>query len=197
MNLIEAKSLGLTHKNRKRIGRGIGSGHGKTSGRGHKGAKARSGWHQRIGQEGGQMPLFRRIPKRGFNNKNFKRFYTIINVGVLEGAFTDGATVDLVAVLATGLVSKEKHTNKFKVLGDGELKKKLHVKADAVTASARTKIEAAGGKVELIPEVVYRAKFERKATTSRVHPRVLAAQEAAAKKGAAKAPAKPTGKKPS
>ncbi len=99
MNLAEAKALGLSYPDRKRIGRGIGSGLGKTSGRGHKGAKSRSGWSRRIGWEGGQMPLYRRLPKVGFNNKIFKKVYTVVNVADLE-VFEDGATVDLNAVLA-------------------------------------------------------------------------------------------------
>lgn len=169
MNLAEAKSLGISFKQRKRVGRGVGSGHGKTSGRGHKGAKARSGWHQRIGQEGGQMPLFRRMPKRGFNNKNFKAFYTIVNVGDLNG-FADGATIDLAAILSAGVVSKEKHTDLLKVLGEGELQRRLVVKADAVSASARTKIEQAGGTVELQPKVQYRPKFARMARNEKRRP---------------------------
>jgi large subunit ribosomal protein L15 len=161
MNLEQAKANGLKHKSRKRVGRGPGSGHGKTAGRGHGGAKSRSGWSSRLGWEGGQMPLFRRLPKRGFNNKNFKKFYTIINVGELNG-FADGAVVDLEAVLSTGLVSKEKRSNLFKILGDGELKKKLTVKVDAISASARKKIEDAGGAVEMLPQVVHRPRFQKK-----------------------------------
>jgi large subunit ribosomal protein L15 len=165
MNLAEAKALGLAYKDRKRVGRGIGSGRGKTAGRGHKGAKARSGWSQRLGWEGGQMPLFRRLPKRGFNNKNFERAFTIINVGELARSFEDGAMVDLAAVLEKGLVSKEKHTELFKILGDGELTKKLSVRVDAITKSAREKIEAAGGSVELIPQREYRPKGVKKTRT--------------------------------
>ncbi len=161
MNLAEAKALGLSYPDRKRIGRGIGSGLGKTSGRGHKGAKSRSGWSRRIGWEGGQMPLYRRLPKVGFNNKIFKKVYTVVNVADLE-VFEDGATVDLNAVLAKGLTSKEKQSNLFKVLGDGAITRKLVVKADAVTASARAKIEQAGGSVELIPQKAMRPKFVRK-----------------------------------
>jgi len=161
MNLEDAKANGLKYKARKRVGRGPGSGHGKTSGRGHKGAKCRSGWSSRLGWEGGQMPLFRRLPKRGFNNKNFRKFYTIINVGELSG-FTDGAVVDLEAVLNTGLVSKNKRSNLFKLLGDGELKTKLTVKVNAISATARKKIEGAGGAVELLPQVVHRPKFQKK-----------------------------------
>ena len=161
MNLEQAKAGGLKNKLRKRVGRGPGSGHGKTAGRGHGGAKSRSGWSSRLGWEGGQMPLFRRLPKRGFNNKNFKKFYTIINVGELN-SFDNGAVVDLEAVLTTGLVSKEKRTNLFKILGDGDVKKKLTVKVDAISASARKKIEDAGGAVELLPRVVHRPKFVKK-----------------------------------
>ena len=161
MNLAEAKAGGLKSKPRNRVGRGTGSGNGKTAGRGHKGARARSGWSQRLAWEGGQMPLFRRIPKRGFNNKNFKKVYTTINVGQLNG-MADGSVVDLNAVLEAGLVSQAKHSKLFKILGDGELKVKLTVKVDAVTASARQKIEAAGGSVELIPEIQYRPKFTKK-----------------------------------
>jgi large subunit ribosomal protein L15 len=161
MNLAEAKALGLSFPDRKRLGRGVGSGLGKTSGRGHKGAKARTGWSRKLGWEGGQMPLYRRLPKVGFNNKIFKKVYTVVNVSDLA-VFADGATVDLAAVLAHGLTSKEKQSNLFKVLGDGKLERKLVVRADAVTASARAKIEQAGGSVELIPHKQHRPKFVRK-----------------------------------
>lgn len=161
MNLAEAKALGLKFPERKRIGRGVGSGLGKTSGRGHKGAKARSGWSRRIGWEGGQMPLYRRIPKRGFNNKNFEKVFTVVNVSDLD-VFEAGSEVDLKAVLARGLTSKEKHSDLFKVLGDGAIKKAITVKVDAITASARSKIEAAGGKVVLIEKRPHREKFVAK-----------------------------------
>jgi len=166
MNLAEAKALGLKFPERKRIGRGVGSGLGKTSGRGHKGAKARSGWSRRIGWEGGQMPLYRRLPKRGFNNKNFEKVYTVVNVGDLE-VFDAGAVIDLQAVLGKGLTSKEKHSELFKVLGNGELAKAVTVKVDAITASAREKIEKAGGKVELIAAKPRRPKFVAKDGTKR------------------------------
>ena len=165
MNLAEAKALGLKNKARNRVGRGTGSGNGKTAGRGHKGAKARSGWSRRLGWEGGQMPLFRRLPKRGFNNKNFRTEYTTINVRDLAG-FEDGATVDLAAVLAAGITSKAKHTELFKILGDGEISKKLTVRVDALTKSAREKIEAAGGSVEILPQRVHRPKFVKKGQTT-------------------------------
>jgi large subunit ribosomal protein L15 len=166
MNLAEAKTLGLKVPERKRIGRGVGSGLGKTSGRGHKGAKARSGWSRRIGWEGGQMPLYRRLPKRGFNNKNFEQVYTVVNLSDLDG-FDTGATVDLETVLARGLTSKEKHSDLFKVLGGGEIARALTVKVDAITASARAKIEAAGGTVLIKPKRQVRAKFVAKDGTVR------------------------------
>jgi len=161
MNLAEAKALGLKKKNRNRIGRGPGSGNGKTAGRGHKGAKSRSGWSIRAGWEGGQMPLFRRLPKRGFNNKNFRKVYTIVNVGELNG-FEDGGVVDLQAVLDKGLVSQAKHSSLFKVLGDGKLERKLTLRVDGITKSAREKVEAAGGSVELIEPKQMRPKFVKK-----------------------------------
>lgn len=166
MNLAEAKTLGIKRPERKRVGRGIGSGLGKTSGRGHKGAKARAGWSSRIGWEGGQMPLYRRLPKRGFNNKNFEKVFTVINVRDLE-AFAAGSVVDLAAVLAKGLTSKEKHSELFKVLGQGDVTKAITVKVDAITTSAREKIEKAGGKVELIEQRARRPKFVAKDGTKR------------------------------
>lgn len=161
MNLAEAKALGLKFPDRTRVGRGVGSGLGKTSGRGHKGAKARSGWSRRIGWEGGQMPLYRRIPKRGFNNKNFEKVFTVVNVSDLA-IFDAGSTVDLAAVLSKGLTSKEKHSDLFKLLGDGEISKPLNVVVDAITATAKQKIEAAGGKVEVRAVKPMRAKFVAK-----------------------------------
>ncbi|MEM9658885.1 MAG: 50S ribosomal protein L15, partial [Planctomycetota bacterium] len=116
----------------------------------------------------GQMPLFRRLPKRGFNNKNFRRAFTIINVGELSEHFGEGETIDLAAVLGKGLVSKEKHTELFKILGNGDVSKKLSVKVDASTKSAREKIEAAGGSVELIPQREYRPKGVKKGQTVEV-----------------------------
>ena len=136
---------GSTHV-AKRKGRGHATGNGKTAGRGHKGQKARSGGGVRVGFEGGQMPLARRIPKRGFNNI-FAKTMEAINVSALE-KFEDGATVDAKALLDAGILSKCRYG--FKVLGNGELTKKLTVKAAAFSESAKTKIEAAGGKVEVV-----------------------------------------------
>ena len=130
----------------KRLGRGVGSGLGKTSGRGHKGAKARSGGGKRPGFEGGQMPLYRRVPKRGFNNV-FGTEYAEVNVERLE-AFEDGAVVDAKALLEARIIRKE--LDGVKILGSGELTKKLTVKAAKFTASAKEKIEAVGGKAEVI-----------------------------------------------
>ncbi len=130
----------------KRLGRGSGSGLGKTSGKGHKGAKARSGGGKRPGFEGGQMPLYRRVPKRGFNNV-FGTEYAEVNVERLE-AFEDGAVVDAKALLEARIIRKE--LDGVKVLGTGELTKKLTVKAAKFTASAKEKIEAVGGKAEVI-----------------------------------------------
>ena len=130
----------------KRLGRGSGSGLGKTSGKGHKGAKARSGGGKRPGFEGGQMPLYRRVPKRGFNNV-FGTEYAEVNVERLE-AFEDGAVVDAKALLEARMIRKE--LDGVKILGSGELTKKLTVKAAKFTASAKEKIEAVGGKAEVI-----------------------------------------------
>jgi large subunit ribosomal protein L15 len=191
MNLAEAKALGLKFPERKRIGRGVGSGLGKTSGRGHKGAKARAGWSRRIGWEGGQMPLYRRLPKRGFNNKNFEKVFTVINVGDLE-IFDAGTQVDLAAVLQRGLTSKEKHSELFKILGDGKLSKALTVKVDAITAPARAKVEQAGGKVVLIEKKPHREKFLAKDGTRRQPggPRIRRGRGPVAAKASTTRPAK-------
>ena len=130
----------------KRLGRGTGSGLGKTSGKGHKGAKARSGGGKRPGFEGGQMPLYRRVPKRGFTNV-FGTEYAAVNVERLE-VFEDGAVVDAAALLEKKIIRKE--LDGVKILGVGELTKKLTVKAAKFSATAKEKIEAVGGKAEVI-----------------------------------------------
>ena len=129
-----------------RKGRGAGSGNGKTAGKGHKGQNARSGGGVRPGFEGGQNPLYRRLPKRGFHNR-FSTRYAIINVETLN-KFEDGAVVDINTLLAEGIIRKE--YSGLKVLGDGEISKKLTVKAAVFSATAKEKIEAAGGKAEVI-----------------------------------------------
>jgi large subunit ribosomal protein L15 len=143
----------------KRLGCGESSGHGKTSGKGHKGQKARSGGSIRLGFEGGQMPLIRRIPKRGFNNTAFKVTYAPVNLGELEKLNVSG-TIDEKALREAGLVNGR--WDGVKILGDGELKKKLSLKVDAISASAREKIEKAGGSIELIAAMVYPARNSAK-----------------------------------
>ena len=138
---------GAKHR-RKRLGQGESSGHGKTSGRGGKGQTARSGSSIRIGFEGGQMPLIRRIPKRGFNNANFATRYVPINLKSLS-QFKDGATVDEASLREAGLANGT--LKLIKILGTGELSLKLTVKAHAFSASAKSAIEKAGGTCELIP----------------------------------------------
>lgn len=133
-------------KERKRIGRGYGAGTGKTAGKGHKGQKARAGHGMRPGFEGGQMPMQRRIPKRGFNNI-FAKEIVSINVGTLN-KFEDGASVDTAALMEAGILKKE--CDGVKILSNGTLTKKLTVKANAFSAAAKEKIEAAGGKAEVI-----------------------------------------------
>ena len=147
MKLHELSPAEGSKKAVKRIGRGAGSGQGKTAGKGHKGAKARSGYSRRPGFEGGQMPLQRRVPKRGFNNI-FRTEYATVNVAALEERFDANAVVDAESLKACGLIKKE--LDGIKVLGKGDLTKALTVKVSAVSASAKAKIEAAGGTVEVL-----------------------------------------------
>lgn len=145
MKLNELSNVNATA--RKRVGRGPGSGTGKTSGKGHKGQNARSGGGVRPGFEGGQLPLFRRLSKRGFNNYNFRTVYATVNVGDLE-RFEEGTTVTKELLIEAGLVKKE--LDGIKVLGNGELTKKLTVKADKFSSTAKEKIENVGGTTEVI-----------------------------------------------
>ncbi len=146
MKLYELAPTPGTTKNSKRIGRGHGSGSGKTAGRGHKGQNARSGGGVRLGFEGGQMPIYRRLPKRGFTNI-FATVYAEVKVSDFN-IFDDGAVVDAKALKEAGVIKKV--CDGIKVLGNGTLDKKITVKASKFTASAKEKIEAAGGKAEVI-----------------------------------------------
>ena len=147
MKLHELSPAPGSTAERKRIGRGPASGQGKTAGKGHKGQKARAGRGMRAGFEGGQMPLQRRIPKRGFVNI-FAKEIAIVNLSAINEKFEDGAVVDVEALIAAGLVKKE--LDGVKVLGNGEITKKLTVKVNAFSESAKAKIEVAGGKAEVI-----------------------------------------------
>ena len=147
MDLKSVTKKGTKHEHVFRVGRGIGSGLGKTCGRGHKGWGQRSGAFRRPGYEGGQMPIYRRVPKRGFTNARFRTDYTVINVDSLE-SFDAGTVVDLEAVLAKGLASLDAPL--FKVLGDGKLSKALTVRAQKFSKSAVEKIRAAGGQVVML-----------------------------------------------
>ena len=147
MNLHDLSPMEGSTKARKRIGRGPASGQGKTAGKGHKGQKARSGGTIRAGFEGGQTPLQRRVPKRGFTNI-FRTEYATVNVADLEARFEDGAVVDVDAIVASGLLKKT--LDGVKVLGNGEITKKLDVKVNAFSQTAKAKIEAAGGKAEVM-----------------------------------------------
>ena len=146
MKLHELKPAAGSRKERNRVGRGTGSGNGKTSGKGHKGQNARSGGGVRLGFEGGQTPLFRRLPKRGFTNINRKE-YAIVNLDALN-RFEDGTEVTPELLLETGVISRLK--SGVKILGKGQIEKKLTVKAHKFSSSAKEAIEAAGGKTEVI-----------------------------------------------
>lgn len=135
-------------KKEKRLGRGRASGHGKTAGRGHKGQKKTKSGNVRPGFEGGQLPLARRLPKRGFRNHDFRKDFTVVNLGRIAERFAAGDTVDPVTLIECGLVTQTRM--KIKVLGTGDLGMKLTVKAHAISAGARQKIEAAGGTVEVL-----------------------------------------------
>ena len=147
MKLHELSPVEGSKKKSKRIGRGHGSGWGKTAGKGHKGQKARSGGSSRPGFEGGQMPLQRRVPKRGFNNI-FAKNVVAVNLSALNRKFNDGDTVDAEALKAAGVVKNG--FDAVKVLGNGKIDKKLNVKVSAYSKSAKAAIEAAGGKAEVI-----------------------------------------------
>ncbi len=147
MELHNLKPAPGAKRARKRVGRGPGSGNGKTAGKGHKGQKSRSGYSRRYGFEGGQMPLVRRIPKRGFTNI-FRIEYEIVNLRELERVFADGETVSPAVLAKQGLIRKD--TSLIKILATGELTKKLVVEAHKFSGTARSKIEAVGGRCEVM-----------------------------------------------
>ena len=148
MKLHELSPAAGSVKSRYRKGRGPGSGNGKTAGKGHKGQNSRSGGGVRPGFEGGQNPLHRRLPKRGFKNARFRKDYAIINLGMLEIKFADGDEVTLEKLMESKIIKKE--LCGLKVLADGELTKKLTVKAKIFSESAKSKIESLGGKAEVV-----------------------------------------------
>lgn len=144
-NIFELKAPKGANKNKKVLGRGHGAGTGKTSGRGHKGQKSRSGGNVRPGFEGGQMPLYRRVAARGFSNYMFKKTYVPVNLFLLEKNYSDGEVVSLETLIKKGLIKKSEKN--IKILGNGELSKKLEVQIEKVSAGAVEKIEKAGGKI--------------------------------------------------
>ena len=148
MNITDITKAAGRHKKARRVGRGRGSGCGKTSGRGTKGAGSRAGWESRGQAEGGQMPLFRRIPKRGFSNAEFRKTFEVVNVADLEEKFESGTHVTREALLEAGLIRRPKA--EIKILGDGELTKKLIVEAARYSETARKKIAAAGGEAKTV-----------------------------------------------
>jgi large subunit ribosomal protein L15 len=150
MRLDELRPAPGAVTRRKRVGRGPGSGHGKTATKGHKGQGARSGGGSSPGFEGGQMPLYRRLPKRGFLPHGGKTRYAVVNLEAL-GAFAAGSTVDPNGLVKAGLI-KRSDRSRVKILGDGEIPHALTVRVHAVSASARTKIEGQGGRIEVLPE---------------------------------------------
>ena len=165
MDLQSVKQIKVKRQKRRRVGRGQGSGWGTTSGRGHKGAGQRSGNVIRLHFEGGQMPIYRRLPKKGFSNAPFKLRYHVVNVGDLEGRFESGAEVDLEQLKAIGLAPKKaKH---LKILGWGDISKSLTIKAHAISDGAKKKVEDASGTVELIdPRPAYRPRGVKKQKNS-------------------------------
>jgi large subunit ribosomal protein L15 len=192
MMIHEITAQAGAHKKRKRIGRGESSGHGKTSTRGTKGSGARAGGEIKVGSEGGNMPLFRRLPKRGFNNNYFAQRFSIINVGDIEAHFDNGATVDASALIAKGLIRDEKHP--VKILGDGELTKKLTIVAGKFTKQAADKISKAGGTMQTLELDRNKNKVNPKTgkfKSQKPAETKNAAKGSAAKGAAAKAPKAP------
>lgn len=138
MNLNSLKDTTRYRKSRKRVGRGLGSKLGKTCGRGEKGAGSRSGYKRRYGKEGGNMPLFMKLPIRGFNNARFRKAFDVVNLEQIEAVFSDGETVNIETLRARGFISGKTHG--VKILGNGELKKKLKIQIQAISSGAREKL---------------------------------------------------------
>lgn len=184
MNLADVYAIRVPHPERRRVGRGWGSGLGKTSGRGEKGAGRRSGTQFRSRFEGGQMPLYRRLPKKGFSNHPFRLRFEGVNVGALERAFAAGAKVDIDTLRNARLVPKS--ATLWKLLGDGTLTKALKVSADAASAGARTKIEKSGGTLEVIAGAA-RARLEAGAARREAHGKTRVVEIEAYKATAVKA----------
>ena len=175
---------GAKHR-RKRLGSGESSGLGKTCGRGHKGQKSRSGGGPRSTFEGGQMPLYRRLPKRGFNNKRFKKIYAVVNVGLLEDSFDEGALINDQSLREQGIV-KGKYDG-IKILGVGEVSKKFKLSVNKVSDSAKEKIEKAGGSIEL--SIKSEEPVAEKPVAEKPAAEEPAAEEPAAEEPAAEEPA--------
>ncbi len=163
MELNSLKPPAGRKKNRKRVGRGPGSGTGKTAGRGHKGQKSRAGYSRHYGFEGGQMPLHRRVPKRGFNHRQ-RWPMAVINIDALDAAFEDGAEISSALLSERGMLRQMR--GGVKVLGRGEVTKKLVLKVQAISPSAKQKIEAAGGSVEIVPIVEAASPAEQPAESA-------------------------------
>lgn len=165
MNLNDILSTAGKHKRRKRVGRGDGSGLGKTSGRGHKGYGSRSGAKRRLGYEGGQTPVLFRFPNRGFSNVNFRVEYQVINVSALNDAFEDGSEINATVLAELGMIDPD--GGMVKILGDGEMTKKLTVEADRFSKSAAEKINAAGGEAKVIEKKSAKQKAWAKRMTAK------------------------------
>ena len=166
MNLDDVRKIKVARQKKHRVGRGDGSGWGVTAGRGHKGAGQRSGTRFRLRFEGGQMPIYRRLPKKGFTNHRFKTDLHAVNVGQLDRVFEAGEEVDLGILKARGLAPKRAEF--VKILGHGDLTKGLTLSVHGVSAGARQKIEKAGGTLTILPtSVVHRPKFEKKPSHQR------------------------------
>lgn len=193
MNITEITTRAGARPNRKRVGRGEGSGTGKTSGRGHKGEGSRSGGLKGGMYEGGVFPLFRRVPKVGFNNANFRKEYQVVNVCDLEKRFKDGDHVTAATLSEIGLIRDEKKP--VKILGDGELKRKLTVEAQRFSATAVSIIEKAGGTIKKLGPQPKKKFVKRPAPPKPKVEAVEAVEKKAGEKSAEKAPDKKKSKK--